>query len=146
MSVIEKLKAESMKLRKERDPLAPKLVFALSEIDKVGKNSGNRATTEDEAVKVILKIISTIDQTTALLLHDSPAMHDLHREKKILADLLPSMATQEEIMNIIRPMMTGKTKENMPKKGEIMKVVRDVFGARVDMKYVGQILSDVYGI
>ena len=84
MSVIEKLKSESMKMRKERDPLAPKLVFALSEIDKVGKNAGNRPTTEDEAIKVIQKITSTIDQTIGLISPNSSAAYDLQREKQIL--------------------------------------------------------------
>ena len=146
MSVIEKLKTESMKMRKERDPLAPKLVFALSEIDKVGKNAGNRPTTEDEAIKVIQKITSTIDQTIALISPNSSAAYDLQREKQILEALLPSMASHDEIMDVIRPILTGKTKETMPKKGDIMKAVRDKFGAKVDMKYVGQILLDTYGI
>lgn len=146
MSVIEKLKTESMKMRKERDPLAPKLVFALSEIDKVGKNAGNRPTTEDEAIKVIQKITSTIDQTIGLISPNSSAAYDLQREKQILEALLPSMASHDEIMDVIRPILTGKTKETMPKKGDIMKAVRDKFGAKVDMKYVGQILLDTYGI
>lgn len=145
MSVIEKLKIESINLRKTRNPVAPSILFALSEIEKVGKNNGNRATTEDEAIKVIQKLISTIDENLKVTTDDGRKIAFSY-EKQILSGVLPSMASDEEIMNVLRTVMTGKTKETMPKKGEIMKVARDAFGARVDMKRVGQILLDVYGI
>ena len=145
MSVIEKLKAESLRLRKERNPIAASITFALSEIEKVGKNNGNRATTEDEAIKVVQKLIVTIDENLKVATDDGRKIAFNH-EKQILSGVLPQMASDEEIMNVLRTVMTGKTKETMPKKGEIMKVARDTFGARVDMKRVGQILLDVYGI
>ena len=56
MTVVEQLKKRSMALRKERNPIAPSIQFALSEIEKVGKNSGNRETTEDEAIRVVQKL------------------------------------------------------------------------------------------
>jgi len=145
MSVIEKLKAESIALRKTRNPVAPSIMFALSEIEKVGKNNGNRATTEDEAIKVIQKLIATIDENLKVTTDDGRKIA-FNFEKQILMGVLPQMASDEEIMDTIRPIMTGKTKETMPKKGEIMKVVRDKFGAKVDMKRVGQILQETYGV
>lgn len=145
MSVIEKLKAESINLRKTRNPVAPSILFALSEIEKVGKNNGNRATTEDEAIKVIQKLIATIDENLKVTTDDGRKIA-FNYEKQILSGVLPSMASHDEIMDVIRPILTGKTKETMPKKGDIMKAVRDKFGAKVDMKYVGQILLDTYGI
>jgi len=145
MSVIEKLKAESIALRKTRNPIAPSILFALSEIEKVGKNNGNRATTEDEAIKVIQKLIATIDENLKVTTDDGRKIA-FNFEKQILSGVLPQMASDEDVMNVIRPIMTGKTKETMPKKGEIMKAVRDKFGAKVDMKRVGQILLDTYGV
>jgi len=143
MSVIEKLKTESMRLRKERDPLAPKLVFALSEIDKVGKNSGNRATTDDEAVKAIQKIISNIDQTIDLLPVNSSTSYDLQREKKILSGLLPQMASDDEVRELLKEILGDETPKN---KGVAMKVIRDQYGAKVDMKRAGEIVTEIYGI
>lgn len=147
MSVIEKLKTESMKMRKARDPLASKLVFALSEIDKVGKNSGNRETTDDEAIKVIQKIISNIDQTISLLPANSAVEYDLIREKTILNSVLPQMASDQEVLDFLRVFMTSHSKmSSVPKKGEIMKALRDHFGALADMKRAGQIATDIYGV
>ena len=143
MAVIEKLKAESLRLRKERDPLAPKLVFALSEIDKVGKNAGNRETTNDEAIKVIQKIIGTIEMTQQLLSPNSSTEYDLQREKEILVSLLPKMVSEDEIRSELAFAFQGKQIAN---KGEIMKWAKSHWGAFANMKQVGAIASELFGI
>lgn len=145
MSVIEKLKAESMALRKTRNPLAASITFALSEIEKVGKNNGNRMTTEDEAIKVVQKLIATIDENLKLEL-DRQRLDALTFERQILSGVLPQMATDKEIIDFLRDLLTAKTSETMPKKGEIMKALRDHFGALVDMKRAGQLANDIYGV
>ena len=149
MSVIEKLKAESMTLRKARSPIAASIVFALSEIEKFGKNNGNRATTEDEAIKIVQKLIATIDEN----LKSIHGTGDIGRktyfmlEKQILSSVLPQMASDQDITTFLSVFMTGHSKmSSVPKKGEIMKALRDHFGALVDMKRAGQITTDIYGV
>lgn len=145
MPIVQQLKTESLRLRKERNPIAASITFVLSEIERVGKNNGNRTTTEDEAVKVVQKVIATLRDNLKYDITDSDA-EAMRMQIQILESVLPAMASDEEIMNVIRPIMTGKTAETMPKKGEIMKVVRDAFGATVDMKRVGQLLQEIYGL
>jgi uncharacterized protein YqeY len=145
MSVIEKLKAESMNLRKTRNPVAASITFALSEIEKVGKNNGNRATTEDEAIKVVQKLVATIDENLKLDIDDGRRIA-LNHEKQILLGVLPQMATDREIVDFLRDQLSFKTRETMPKKGEIMKALRDKFGALVDMKRAGQLATEIYGV
>ncbi len=146
MTVIEKLKVESINLRKTRNPIAVSIVFALSEIEKFGKNNGNRATTEDEAIKVIQKLIATIDENLKLNIDDGRKIA-LNFERNILAGVLPQMASDQEIATFLSVFMTSRNKMGpVPKKGEIMKALRDQFGALVDMKRAGEIVTDVYGI
>lgn len=145
MTVIEKLKVESINLRKTRNPVAASIVFALSEIEKFGKNNGNRATTEDEAIKVIQKLIATIDENLKLALDDGRKIA-LNFERNILAGVLPQMASDEEVTDFLRELFTGKRGDQIPKKGEVMKALRDRFGALIDMKRAGQIATDVYGV
>lgn len=145
MSVIEKLKSESMALRKVRSPVAPAILFALSEIEKVGKNNGNRATTEDEAIKVIQKLIATIDENLKLNV-DENRRTSLNFEKQILLGVLPQMASDTEITDFLRELFTGKRGGDIPKKGDVMKALRDKFGALVDMKRAGQIATEIYGV
>ena len=61
MSIIETLKSESIKYRKARSPFATTVVFILSEVQKIGKNAGNRETTEPEAIQVIKKLLTTAE-------------------------------------------------------------------------------------
>lgn len=145
MTIVQQLKTESLRLRKERSPIAASITFVLSEIERVGKNNGNRATTEDEAVKVVQKVIATLRDNLKYDISDSDA-EAMRMQIQILESVLPAMASDDEILNVLRAIMTGKTAETSPKKGEIMKTVRDKFGAAVDMKRVSQLLLDVYGV
>lgn len=142
MSVIKKLKTESMNLRKTRNPIAASILFALSEIEKVGKNNGNRATTEDEAIKVIQKLIATIDENLKLALDDGRKVA-LNFERTILAGVLPQMATDDDIRILLEEVIGTETPKN---KGVAMKVIRDEYGAKVDMKRAGEIVTEMYGI
>ena len=145
MSVIEKLKIESMALRKVRSPVAPAIVFALSEIEKVGKNNGNRETTDDEAIKVVQKLVATIDENLKLNIDDGRRIA-LNFEKQILLGVLPQMASEQEVADFLRDLFTGKRADDIPKKGDVMKALRDKFGALVDMKRAGQIATELYGV
>ncbi len=145
MSVIEKLKAESLALRKTKNSVAASIVFALSEIEKVGKNNGNRATTEDEAIKVIQKLIATIDENLKVATDDDRKIA-FNFEKQILLGVLPQMASDTEITDFLRELFTGKREGDIPKKGDVMKALRDRFGSLVDMKRAGQIATEIYGV
>ena len=146
MSIIEKLKSESMRLRKERNPIAASITFALSEVEKVGKNNGNRQTTEDEAIKVVQKLIITIDGNINLAADDGRKIA-FNFEKQILSSVLPQMASEEEVSVYLDNYMTTRTKMGeTPKKGEIMKAIRDQFGAKVDMKRSGEMVTEKFGV
>lgn len=142
MSVFEKLKKESLQLRKDRNPAAASITFALSEIDKVGKNNGNRATTDDEAIKVVQKLIATINDNLKLAIDDDRRIA-LNYEKQILQSALPQMASEEEIRTKLVSAFQGKQIAN---KGEIMKWAKAEWGALADMKQVGAIASDLFGV
>ena len=138
MTLVQKLKAESLRLRKERNPIAASITFVLSEIEKVGKNAGNRETTEDEAIKVVQKLIATIDQNIAALqgLDDGRAIA-FNYEKQILSSVLPQMVSVEELKEfILAECLTDK-------KGDAMKKLKTKFGALVDMKLAGTMLDSV---
>ena len=142
MTVVEQLKKRSMSLRKERNPIAPSIQFALSEIEKVGKNSGNRETTEDEAIRVVQKLIATIDENLRVVDSDGHRIA-LNFEKQILQEVLPQMASEEEVRSLLTDILGTAAPKN---KGIAMKVIRDEFGAKVDMKRAGEIVTEMYGI
>lgn len=146
MSVIEKLKQEWMTMRKNKHWLASTLGFVLSEVQKVGKNDGNRETTNDEAIRVIQKIIANLIKT-AETVTDEKKLSELKLEKETLENLLPQMATDEEVTKFLKAKYVfAEAADDMPRKGEIMKALRDEFGALVDMKKAGQLVTELYGV
>lgn len=145
MTVIEKLKAESLALRKTRNPLAASITFALSEIEKFGKNNGNRDTTEDEAIKIIQKLIATLDENLKTIKDSGDNGRAVHFnfERNILMGVLPQMASDDEVRELLKDIIGDETPKN---KGVAMKVIRDQYGAKVDMKRAGEIVTELYGI
>lgn len=139
MTVVEKLKAESMRLRKERNPIAPSIQFALSEIEKVGKNAGNRATTDDEAIRVVQKLIATIDENIRVTT-DVVRRIAFDQERTVLNSTLPQMASESDVREFLA------TLEIPANKGVVMKALKEKYGALVDMKQAGAIASELFGL
>lgn len=128
-----------MRLRKTRDPLAPKIVFALSEIEKVGKNAGNRVTTDDEAIRVVQKLIATIDENIRVTT-DAVRLIAFNQEKSILVSALPQMASEDEVRQFLATLNTPANK------GVVMRALKEKFGSLVDMKQAGAIASEMFGL
>ena len=57
--------------------------------------------------------------------------------------VLPQMASDEDIRNLLQDILGDETPKN---KGVAMKVIRDEYGAKVDMKRAGEIVTEMYGI
>jgi uncharacterized protein YqeY len=144
MNIIEKLKAESIALRKAKSPVAPSIQFALSEIEKIGKNSGNRETTEDEAIKVVQKLIATVNENIRFATEsmDDSRLIALNFEKRILESVLPQMASE----NDVRAFLSATFTTAPANKGIVMKELKAKFGALVDMKRAGEIITEMYGV
>jgi uncharacterized protein YqeY len=126
------LKALSMKLRKERDPIARLIVFHLAEVEKIGKNKDNRETTEEEAIQYVKKTVQKLKE-------DQFANNETQREVELLETLLPKMATEDEVREHISMLETEKGLDTT-NKGMVMKAVKAEFGALVDMKMVAGML------
>ena len=139
MTIVQKLKTESLRLRKERNPVAASITFVISEIDRVGKNNGNRATTEDEAVRVVQKLVSTLrDNLSYQLTEADEAATQL--QIQILESVLPQMIDETRIRDTIQELMFDSN--FIVNKGNVMKELRARFGTLVDMKVAGTILQE----
>ena len=122
-------------MRKEKNPLAAFSVFMISEIEKVGKNAGNRLTTEDETVTYLKKQITTTEYNISLPLNEDRA-EAMQAELDFLKSYLPQMADMEDVRTIIIASIAfGHNK------GQIMKDLRAKYGALVDMKKAGEIID-----
>lgn len=145
MSIYAELKQKALSMRKdpEQKKFAPSVQFALSEIEKVGKNAGNRQTTDDEAIKVLQKIVSNLRDNVNLVDSDSIVAKDANIQIEIFESVLPQMATEQEVRAVLDNAFVAARPTN---KGAAMKILRDQFGAKVDMKRAGEIVTEVFGL
>jgi len=118
----QELKDLSMKLRKDRSPLASTVVFHLSEVAKIGK-AKNRETTDDEALQYVKKAVQKLKENE----------FSNKDELLMLETLMPKMASEAEVKAFLDSIDTSN-------KGAVMKAVKEKFGVMVDMKMVAGML------
>lgn len=141
MNILEKVKADRLAARKAKETdKVSYLNFIIGEIEKIGKNAGNRETTNDEAITVVKKTLNNVDSTMQANVKDIP--FDLIREKHYLESLLPAMVGEDVVKAKISEL--AKAGGN---KGSIMKDLRAEYGATIDMKtavtFVDEIIATV---
>lgn len=134
-NVIEKLEEETMKARRDGGKISSFAKYILSEVRNIGKNKGNRDTTEDEAIQFIKKQVEKTEEVLHMV-EENETINRLKSEINFLENLLPEMVSENEVLEFLR----NETTEEM-NKGQIMKKVKENFGARVDMKKVSQLVK-----
>jgi uncharacterized protein YqeY len=143
MATLEALKKATIELRKVRSPLAPFAVFVLAEVQKIGKNAGNRDTTEAEAIQVLKKVLATSEDNYSAAVEVNAGHETIQNyidEGEFIRDLLPQMVDEETVRNFLNSTFSGQT----PNKGQVMKALKEKFGAYVDMKAAGAIFTEMY--
>ena len=133
MSLLKMIKDEQLHARKTKDTVkASVLTTLIGEAVSVGKNDGNRDTTDSEIVAVIKKFIKNIDET--LKVNDITRLRD---ERTVLDALLPTQLTTEEVTQLVAELVI-ETGASTPKDmGKVMKVLKE----RYDGQYDGGIAS-----
>lgn len=142
MTIIEEMKAKSIELRKNKGGLASFSTFALSEITKIGKNDGNRETTEDEAISAIKKMIDK-NRSSISMTKDGYSKMKLEAEIDFLRSFLPEMVDENEIRKFLSDEFGVDKPSNM---GIAMGAIKKKFGSLVDMKEASKIVKETYGV
>jgi uncharacterized protein YqeY len=140
--LIEKIKTDQVAARKAYDAAkALLLTTLLGEATAVGKNNGNRETTDAEVVAIIKKFIKSMDETLDYLgtSTDSKSMDTkvtVMLEKDILSAYLPKQMTQAEIEVALKAAID----EVGGYMGEVMKIMKTKYEGQYDGKLTSIIL------
>lgn len=141
MSLLEKIKADQLAARKNKETLKATLLTTLySEAAMKGKNSG-RDTTDDETIQVIQKFLKGINESISYLEKGNinpEALATVQAEKGILDAYLPKMATEADIRAEVATLKVAGA-ANI---GAIMKGLKDKFGAALDGKLASQLAKE----
>lgn len=131
------------KARKEKNKEASFLSMLYSEVAMVGKNNGNRETTNDEAFKILQKAKHTTQEViqTAIKTGRADVVNKSEHELKIIESFLPVEKTREELDSIIESFLqeTDRSKKAM---GIVMKKLKENFAGQYDGKVASEILKN----
>lgn len=128
MSILTTIKAESLKARKERNaPKAALLSTLLGEVQMIGKNNGNRESTDGETIAVIKKMLNNTTETVNLLLNstDTGQLEALREELNVLGSFLPKQLSSAELTIAIGQAIAQTGATSIKEMGKVMKVLKE---------------------
>ncbi len=136
--LLEKLQAASLEARKAQDTVAASLLTTLySEAARVGKDQGNRVSTDEEVVAVVKKFSKNIDETLAALPEADARVATLRVEKELLSAYLPQQLDEAGLRALVDELV-GALADKSPKQ---MGVVMAGLKARAGGQYDGAMAS-----
>ena len=135
MSILEKLRSELNQARKSKQ--ADKigfLSFLIAQIEIVGKNDGNRMTTEQESIRAIKKLISAIQDSPPIAESESGQW-----QVAFMSQYLPAEVSMAEVAKFV-----DETDFSDMKAG--MLLIKLQFGESVDMKLASGLVRKKLGL
>lgn len=135
MSLLVKIKSAQLQARKDRNTVAANLLTTLiGEAEAIGKNAGNRDTTDLEVVAVIKKFIKNINELVGVL---QPGQSDIaiaqaNTEKTLLEQYLPTQLSGEELKAVLVMISTELGAHTLRDMGRIMKVLKERYDGQYD--------------
>lgn len=141
MTLLDKIRADQLQARKENNKTkATVLTTLIGEAAMIGKNAGNRDTTDDETAKVIVKFVKGIVETQNLTRGvNKDKFNELEVEKQILEAYLPTQLTVDELKEIILTNFTEK-----PNVGAVMAYLKANYNGLYDGKIASGLVNTLY--
>lgn len=149
MSILSVIKEDNINSRKLRDSVKSSLLSTLySEALNVGKNDGNRETTDKETLAVIKKFLDGVLFTIETLQFNSDdKILVAIREKDILSTYIekfqPKQLTIEELTDIISGIAATLTDKSPKQMGFIMKKLKDSYDGMYQGNEASKIVKEI---
>lgn len=144
MQLIKEIKNAQLEARKNKDKLSSSVLTALiSEITAVGKNNGNRETTDDEAIKIITKFKKGCDENKRILknrLNSEDKILEIENEVKIYDRFLPKLMSERETEMAVNSILLEMAHPNM---GQVMGALKKEYGSSLDMSIASRIVKKI---
>jgi uncharacterized protein len=130
--LLDKIQAASLEARKAKDAeKASLLTTLLAEAARIGKDDGNRITTDAETSAVVRKFIKGIDESLPHIKDDAARDRAL-REKAVLVTFMPQMVTGSALVAAVQEIVAGLAEKSPKQMGAVMKALKDRFAGAYD--------------
>jgi len=139
MTLMQKIKDDQLTARKEKSWKAMALTTLLGEAAMIGKNDGNRETTDPECVAVIKKFIKNMEDTAKLCgLDDHTAM-----EIDMLNDYLPKQMENTALVVAVQQIVLEHALTGPRDMGTVMKLFKEKYDGQYDGKELSVVVKGV---
>lgn len=138
MSLIDKIRADQLQARKNRESEKSLILTTLiGEAGMIGKNAGNRESTDEEVTGVIRKFLkgNSENKRIATDCKDSVWLSVLEAERELLESYLPKQLTADEIREKLQGIELSKP--------VMMKHLKDNYAGLYDGRTASQIVDDL---
>ena len=140
---LQQIREDQLEARKSRDKLKATLLTTLiGEAQMVGKNAGNRDTTDAEVVQVVKKFIKNIDES--LEYYSGETKEEKLSEKKLLEIYLPRQLTEEQLTTIIFDIFNKLNITELKQMGLVMKELKTNYEGQFDGRLASTIVKDCF--
>lgn len=130
--ILTQIKQNQLNARKSKDKFTSGILTALmSEVAIVGKNNGNRETTDEEAIKVIKKFVKNLNETIKLT-KDEAKLVEFNSELEIYESFLPKMMSERETEMAVENIVRALPEKNPKLMGQIMGQLSKEYGEMLD--------------
>jgi len=136
VNIKEQIKADRLRARKDRDEVTTgTLTYIMGQIELQEKSPN---APKDVPVAVIKSHIKSVKENVEAIGKESDHAKAAFAEIELLQKYLPEQITAEDI----RKFCTGMCGGGVRNKGEILKAIKNTYGAAVDMKEASQIVAE----
>lgn len=144
MTLIEQIKQDQLAARKAAKLDAPfngtqranVLTVLIGEAEMIGKNDGNRQSTDQEVIGIIKKFIKNLDETIKLAV--TPQIYI--NEKNILQEYLPTQMDEDALKRAISEIIST---QDTPVMGKVLGVLKVRFPGLYDGALASRITKEL---
>lgn len=146
MSLVKRIREEQLDARKARlSDKASILTVLLGEAERIGKDKGNRDTTDDEVILVVRRLLKTGNELKELFKDNPVALAKNVSEIELLESFLPAQLSDSDIIEAAKEIVEEVGATTMKQMGQVMGLLRGKFGNSLNMatasKAVKELLS-----
>lgn len=147
MTILDSVKKAQLQARKDkRAEDASTLTTLIGEAEMIGKNDGNRVSTDAEVVTVIKKFVKNIDETLNVLAKDSTKadrVASLNKEKELLSTFLPKQLSEDELRNILSGLVAALPEKNPKVMGKVLASLKEQYAGQYDGALASKITKEL---
>ncbi|KVP75419.1 GatB/YqeY domain-containing protein [Burkholderia ubonensis] len=143
-TLIERIRQDALAARKARETeKGIFLITLLAEAAKVGKDDGNRESTDAEVTAIIKKFIKNTDETLRALGDKAPdSRARLEAELAILQAYLPRQATEDEVRTAVGRYVAELAERNPKQMGVVMGKLNAEFDGNFDKGLASKLVKE----